>query len=113
MEGRCRPEGMSEEQFAEAQRLFEVTQGAIADEVWRMSCLMASKRDHQLLGKTEFELRDIVHRIGAITLEEAVNERRKKGGTRVVAPHAPATTKIQRPPATTMPASSRGGRNAS
>ena len=73
------PEGMTAEQFAEAQRIFEVTQDALADEAWRMACLMAGKKDHQLLGETEFKLRDHVHRIGAITVEAAVNERRKKG----------------------------------
>ena len=81
MEGRICPPGMSPEQFAEAQRLFEVTENATSDELWRMCCLMASKKNDQLFGKTEFELRDLVHRIGAITLEAAANERRKKGAT--------------------------------
>jgi hypothetical protein len=76
---------MTPEQFAEAQRFLEVTEGAVGDELWRMCCLMASKKDGQLFGQTEFELRDIVHRIGTITLEAAANERRKKGGTPVAA----------------------------
>ena len=45
---------------------------------------MAMKKDGEQFGRAEFELRDHVHRIGAITLEAAVleaavNERRKKG----------------------------------
>jgi len=81
MEGRRCPEGMSPEQYEEAQRIYAVTQEAANDELWRMSCLMASKEDREMFGQTEFQLRDHVHRIGAIAMENAVNERRKKGGT--------------------------------
>ncbi len=41
-----------------------------------------------LLGKTEFALRDAVLRLGAKTLEGAANERAKKKGTKEVAPPA-------------------------
>ena len=92
MEGHTCPEGMSQEQFEEAQRIYEVTRQAAQDELWRMACLVASKEDGEMLGQTEFELRDSVHRIGAITVENAVNERRKKGGTSVVALPAVAST---------------------
>ena len=79
MSDRVRPEGMSSEEFEQAQRLFEVTESAMEDERWRMCCLMAAKQDDELLGRTEFELRDRVLKMGAITLEAAVNDRRKKG----------------------------------
>jgi hypothetical protein len=42
--------------------------------------LLMSKPDAELFGKTEFELRDRVHAIGAQALETALQER-KKGGT--------------------------------
>jgi len=42
--------------------------------------LLVSKPDHQLLGPTEFEVRDHVHRIGAVAIEAAL-EGRKKGAT--------------------------------
>ena len=42
--------------------------------------LLASKPDRQLLGQTEFEVRDLAHRIGAKALETALDER-KKGDT--------------------------------
>ena len=42
--------------------------------------LIASRPDHELLGKTEFDLRDLVHLIGAEFLTAALEER-KKGGT--------------------------------
>jgi hypothetical protein len=46
--------------------------------------LLASKPDRQLLGQTEFEVRDRVHKIGAKAFETALDER-KKGGTEVPA----------------------------
>lgn len=93
MEGRACPEGMTPEQFAEAQRAFEVTKQATEEELWRMACLTASKQDSELLGETEFQMRDILLRIGARTLETAVNQRRKKGGTLEAAfPAANAST---------------------
>lgn len=84
MEDRTRREGMSEEQFEEAQRLFEVTQQAVADEQWRICCMMASQKDRQMLGANEFKMRDPVHRIGAIVLEAAINGRKKRA-TKAVA----------------------------
>jgi hypothetical protein len=85
MEGRMCPEGMTPEQFEEAQRVFEVSRQAADEELWRMACLTASKKNGELLGETEFQLRDILLRLGARTLEAAVNERRKKGGTQAAA----------------------------
>jgi hypothetical protein len=39
-----------------------------------------SKKDSELLGATEFDIRDRVHKLGARVIETALNER-KKGGT--------------------------------
>lgn len=105
MEGRLCPEGMTLEQFEEAQRVFEVSRQAAEEELWRMACLTASKQDSEMLGETEFQLRDILLRLGARTLEAAVNERRKKGGTQAAA--SPAVT------ARTTRGSSTGGRKRS
>lgn len=44
-----------------------------------LAVLLASKPDSELFGKTEFEARDIVHRIGAAAMQAAVEERQKKG----------------------------------
>ena len=105
MEGRVVPEGMTPEQFAEAQRLMVVTSRAVEDELWRMCCLSASKKDPQLLGETEFQLRDLLLRAGAKVLEAAVNERRKKGGIQAAASRVPTVS--------TTPALSGGGRKRS
>lgn len=72
---------LSPEQDAEAERLYQALRPAVEAELRRMTRLLASKPDDKLLGKTEFEVRDAVHRIGAKALETALNER-KKGGTK-------------------------------
>ena len=51
------------------------------EELLRITRLLVSKQDHELFGETEFEVRDLVHQIGARAIETAVNER-KKGGTK-------------------------------
>lgn len=68
-------------QAAEADRLFQVLRPAVEDELRRLTQLLASKPDDKLLGKTEFEVRDRVHAIGAKAIEAALNGR-KKGGTK-------------------------------
>jgi hypothetical protein len=67
-------------QQAEAQRLFEAFRAPFLDEARRLAELLASKADAQLLGKTEFEVRDAVHRLGATALRATLEER-KKGAT--------------------------------
>ena len=105
MDGRQCPDGMTPEQFAQAQRVFEISQKAAEDELWRMACLTATKQDGEMLGETEFQMRDMLLRIGAAALETAVNERRKKGGTQEAALPAVA--------ASTMPVSWGGERKRS
>jgi hypothetical protein len=87
MEGTKMAEGLTPEQLAEAQRGFEVMKKATEEELWRIACLMAGKPDEELLGRTEFEVRDHVLRIGAKAIETAVNGR-KKGGTKGAASSA-------------------------
>ena len=72
---------LTPEQEAEAQRLYEPLQQPFLDEARRLARLLATKPDRQLLGQTEFEVRDAVHRLGAEALQTALDER-KKGGTR-------------------------------
>jgi hypothetical protein len=75
---------LTPEQEAEAQRLFELMQRPFLDEARKLARLLAAKADHQLLGQTEFEVRDSVHRLGARALEAALDGR-KKGGTKAPA----------------------------
>jgi hypothetical protein len=79
MEGTGMAEGLTPEQLAEAQRNFEVMKKAAEEDLWRVACLMAGKPDDQLFGRTEFEVRDHIMRIGAKAIEAAVNGRKKRG----------------------------------
>ena len=49
-------------------------------EAQRFGELIASRPDSQLLGRTEFDLRSLVHQLGAAFLQAALDER-KKGAT--------------------------------
>lgn len=67
---------------AEEQRIYELL-GKVSDqELRRMAKLLASKGDHELFGRTEFELRDRVHALGARALEAVAAERQKRGRIR-------------------------------
>ncbi|HKB40695.1 MAG TPA: hypothetical protein VKD72_29990 [Gemmataceae bacterium] len=81
---------LTPEQEAEAQALFERLKAAFEDEARHLARLMASKDDRHLLGATEFEVRDRVHRLGAGVLQAALAERKKRGikGAAVPAPAA-------------------------
>jgi hypothetical protein len=72
---------LTPDQEAEARRLYDLLQQPFLDEARRLARLLAGRRDAQLLGQTEFEVRDAVHRLGAAALQAALDER-KKGGTR-------------------------------
>jgi hypothetical protein len=71
---------LTPQQEAEAQRLFQALQQPFLDEALRLARLLAAKPDAQLLGRTEFEVRDAVHKLGAAALQAALDGR-KKGGT--------------------------------
>ena len=70
---------LTAEQEAEAERIERILLDAMRDDVRQMARLMASKKDRELFGKTEFEVRDMAHRMGAKALETAAAERSKKG----------------------------------
>lgn len=67
---------------AEEQVLMERLKPLYEQELVRMVKAMASKKDEELLGQNEYEVRDRVHELGAQVLEIAVNERQKKGRVR-------------------------------
>jgi hypothetical protein len=69
---------LSAEQEAEAHALFARLKSAFEREAWQLARMMASKEDGQVLGRTEFAVRDHVHRLGAQVLEAVLQERKKK-----------------------------------
>jgi len=72
---------LTPEQEAEAQRLAGIIAEKAKQEALVMARLLVTKKDDELLGATEFEIRDRVHKLGAHAIETALNER-KKGGTK-------------------------------
>ena len=60
-------------------RIYQTLRQAAETDLRTLADLLASKPDRQLLGQTEFEVRDRVHQIAAKAFETALTER-KKGG---------------------------------
>jgi hypothetical protein len=54
---------------AKAQELLTHLRSQADDELLALARLLVSKEDHEIFGDTEFQARDIVHRIGAKALE--------------------------------------------
>ena len=104
MEGSHTVDGMTPEELTEVQRIHDVVLKALDKDIWQVAQLMATKRDDQLFGETEFQLRDKALQMGAKALEATVNDRKKRG-----IKAAPSSALI----AAKMPASSDGGREPS
>jgi hypothetical protein len=72
---------LSPEQEVEAKALEAKIQAAVQREIADLARLMVSKSDRELFGLTEFQVRDIVLRIGAKVYQ--VHLREKKTATKV------------------------------
>jgi hypothetical protein len=73
------PLNLTPEQEAEAQRLAVIVGKKAQEEALQMMRIMVSKPDAQLLGATEFEIRDRAHALAAKAIETVLNERKKRG----------------------------------
>lgn len=71
---------LSPEQAERAEQIFQSLRQAAEADLCGIAELLASGEDSQILGPTEFEVRDRVHRIGAKAIETALDQR-KKGAT--------------------------------
>jgi hypothetical protein len=91
------------DQEAEAQALAQRIRQEADDEILQLARLLVSKPDEQLFGNTEFEVRALVHRIGARAYE--VHLREKKTATR--APVSPVPPAGKRPSSKTTEAKNR------
>jgi len=72
---------LTPEQVELAERIYQTLRQATDADLRGLAELLASRPDRQLLGQTEFEVRDRVHKIGAKAFETALEER-KKGDTK-------------------------------
>jgi hypothetical protein len=75
---------LTPEQEVEAERIADILKAQATAEINGISRLLASKSNRELLGATEYQIRDAVHRLGAAGIDAALHER-KKGGTRIPA----------------------------
>jgi hypothetical protein len=78
---------LTAEQQEHAQVLAEEALKAAQAEIQQMAELLASKPDGQLLGATEFQIRDLVHKVAARMIQAELEHREKKV-TRAPAPTA-------------------------
>ena len=69
------------EQAELSDRIYQSLRQAAEADLRPLADLLASKPDRQLLGQTEFEVRDAVHTIGVKAFDTDMKER-KKGGTK-------------------------------
>ncbi len=67
---------LSAQQEVEAKLLEAKIQEAVRAEIEDLARLVVSKGDRDLFGQTEFQVRDIVLRIGAKALEEHLREKK-------------------------------------
>jgi hypothetical protein len=67
---------LSAEQETEAKILEAKIQKAIQTEIADLARLMVSKSDRELFGLTEFQVRDLVLRVGAKVYEEHLREKK-------------------------------------
>lgn len=70
---------LPEEQARRAEAIYESLQAASRSDLRAIAELLAATPDQRLFGATEFQVRNLVHRIGAKALQTAA-EQRKKGG---------------------------------
>ena len=61
-----------------AERIYHSLRQATDADLRGLAELLASKPDHQVLGQTEFQIRDLVHQIGAKALQAELEARQKK-----------------------------------
>lgn len=70
---------LTPEQEAEAEEIFDLAMARARVELKQVARVMASKKNRELFGETEFVLRDAVHRIAARAVDAALQERKKRG----------------------------------
>jgi len=66
---------------------------AVGDDLASLSALLATKTDATMFGDTEFQVRDLVHAIGAKVLQSAVDAQKKRVTTAARDPTLPAANR--------------------
>src|SRR5277367_572173 len=84
---------LTAEQEAEAQRLTQQIQQECREDILALARLLVSKRESEIFGETEFQARDLVHRVAAKAFEVHLAEKK----TATAAPASFAST-ASKPP---------------
>jgi len=63
----------------EVERVKGLMMRAVASDIQRMAELFVSKKDHELFGRTEFQLRDLLLKVGARAMQAVLEDRKKRG----------------------------------
>ena len=92
-------ESLTPEQRAATEALHQNMMEAVGDDLAALSQLLSTKTDATIFGDTEFQVRDLVHAIGAKALQAAVDAQKKRATTA-----APELA----PPAANRPSSNAG-----
>lgn len=69
------------DQSQRAEQIFQKLRQQSDATLQQIASLLAGKPDNQLLGQTEYEVRDLINGLAADAIQTAVNQR-KKGGTK-------------------------------
>jgi hypothetical protein len=85
------PSTLTIDQEAEAQRLAQQIQEESREDILALARLLVSKRESEIFGETEFQARDVVHRVAAKAF--TIHLREKKTATAVAASSAPTASK--------------------
>jgi hypothetical protein len=85
------PTPLTDEQEAEAQRLLLQIQQECREDLLALARLLVSKRESEIFGETEFQARDLVHRVAAQAF--TIHLREKKTATAAPASFAATANK--------------------
>jgi hypothetical protein len=97
---RSRAAHLSAEKEAEAQALARRIRELADEELVEIARLLVSKPEHETFGETEYELRDIVLKVGAKALEEHLRLKKTAtgGAASIVRPaHKPPSSRATGP----------------
>jgi|SRR5262249_26045179 len=103
---------LTPDQQAEAQRIYHALKQAADADLMALARLLAAKPDDQLLGATEFQIRNAVHQIGGQALEIALQGRKKGVTTAPAASASPAPRSPNSNAISSAPTKASSGRSA-
>ena len=72
---------LTAEEEAAAERIYESLKGKADQQLKNMARMLAAQKPRDLLGRGQFELRDMLNELGASVLEASAQECIKKRGT--------------------------------